>query len=246
MTTRFISIDSATYKILGTGTILLGILSIIKGFSFSYNPDHVTYLLGFVSLGLGIISIGIVLFAFAKSEDFNRNNIRKTHYQFNNIIDSLRDSRQRLFDYLDEFYSNLHTKRAVSEIKINRLRRHIEFATWDAVTLFRKAKILLEKVETKDQIILIRSLLILIRNLLKPKLEGILINRHIEQLIMATIEALDFDVIDEFQIEFLKLFSGYIGGIDDKHRDFREYLIRKRNQLRVRRLDRVFERFDIK
>ena len=88
MTTRFPSLEPATYKILGTGTVLLGILSIIKGFSFSYNPAHITYFLGFVSIGLGTTSIGIALYAMAKSEESNKDIIRTVRYQFSDIIDS--------------------------------------------------------------------------------------------------------------------------------------------------------------
>jgi len=235
-------LEPITYVILGLSTLSLGLVSLAKGNFCSID------ILGLMPLGVGIFSIGIALFALGLSEESNRNIRRTMRYFFNDIMDKIREIRKDLFDYFDELrQANRFYRDEMTEFDLMRLRRRIEFATWDTFSNIRSAMALVDEIEPEDQRRLIRSLLFLSRNLLTPRFirDGILINRHVEHLLMSTRVVLDFDVINEFEIEFLNLFSRYIGGMDDRHRDFGEYVQRKINQLKRRNLNEMFEPFDI-
>lgn len=239
------SLEPITYVILGLCTLSLGIISIAKG-QFCYIDS-----LGLIPLGVGVFSIGIALFAMGKSEDAYE--IQGESYKaqdttikflFHNEVDRLRDSRRRLWKDFDEYrkdIANLDRKIRQKESLLKpvkgRLTSRIEFATWDGYTAIRKTKVLQHYLDKKDQKIILKSLYILVNNLIKRELIGVLKKRHIEHLLMATRDAMNFEGFEDLKDDFYNVFQRLLPEKEDF--DFKEYILFYLKQMRNKK-DELF------
>jgi len=158
--------------------------------------------------------------------------------QLKSIIDTLQRSR---FNY----FQNLQTIMLPRDVL--KAQFFIEIATWEAVTIIRRAKILRKWAEPEDQRTLIKYHIILVKNVLKPDFidMGVLKNRHVEHLLMASKELLEFPLMKAYEKQLIDIYSKHIGKMDERHKNFKNYVQRKIYQLRKRGLDNIFLPFNL-